>query len=331
MHGEPLESAARVAALLRSARSIVVSSQSPLDGDSVGCEVALLELGPELAPGARWHALNESAVPTLYTFLDGTDRLTVLTPDAAPPEADLLILLDCGALDRFAFLPERFPATRILNLDHHASNTRFGDFHWVAPDHASTGEQVFEIARAAGAGLTPAAARGLYLALAFDTGRFAYSSTRPETLRYAADLVEAGARPEDLFRALWRNRTEGALRMMAFAVQHLNRGAAGRLAWVAVSAADLAAAGATREDLEDLVNLPLTLAGVEVSLLLRELTDGRTKVSLRSDRWFDVAAFAAHFGGGGHVRAAGAVVDLALEAAAAALVPALDAAVRKVS
>jgi len=97
--------------------------------------------------------------------------------------------------------------------------------------------------------------------------------------------------------------------MMGFVIQHLKRDAGGLLAWVAITLEDLDAASATVEDLENLVNLPMTLAGVEVSLLLRELPDGRTKASLRSDRWFDVASFAGRFGGGGHVRAAGMTLE----------------------
>jgi len=306
---DPRENAASVLAELRSARSIVVSSQTPLDGDSVGCEIALLHLAGNLVPGADVRAINESLPPETYGFLPGIQRLEVLAPGGQAPDADVLLILDCGDLGRYSHLPDLFSDSRIVNIDHHASNTRFGHLNWVRPDRASTGEMVFELLEVAGVPLTPEAAQALYVALVFDTGRFAYSNTRPATHRQAAALLEAGVRPEAVFRELERNRPEGALRMMGFVIEHLRRDAGGLLAWVAITLEDLDAASATVEDLEDLVNLPMTLAGVEVSVLLRELPDGRTKASLRSDRWFDVAEFAGRFGGGGHVRAAGMTLE----------------------
>jgi len=309
--GNPQE----ILSALRAARSVVLTSQSPLDGDAVGSELALLELTEQLAPGASVRALNESLPPELYAFLPGIERLGVLSPDEPPPDADLLVVLDCGDLARFRYLPSRFPDARIANLDHHASNTGFGDSLWVAADCSSTGEQVHALFAAAGQRPSRDAATALYLAITFDTGRFAYSNTGPSTLRAAADLVEIGVRPETLFRETERNRSEGALQMTAFAIRNVRREAAGQLAWLTVARTDLTAAGAGPEDLEDLVNVPMALAGVEVSLLLKEVDRGRTKASLRSDRWFDVCAFARHFGGGGHVRAAGMTLDMSLDEA----------------
>ena len=310
---ETSSTTSRILQAIRSARSIVITSQSPLDGDSVGCELALLHTAEVLAPGVAMRALNETPPSRLYDFLTGIERLEVLSPDNPAPEADLLVILDCGDLDRFAYLPGRFPDAHIVNIDHHQSNPGFGDIVWVAPDHASSGEQVFELFQEAG--VTPGleAAEALYLSMVFDTGRFAYSNTRPDTHRYAARLVELGVRPEAMFRALDRNRTRGALRMMAFAIQNLNQAAHGRLGWVVVRADDMAANQANPDDLEDLVNLPMTLKGVEVSVLFKERADGRIKASLRSDRWFDVAAFARRFGGGGHIRAAGMTLAIPVE------------------
>lgn len=323
--GNPQE----ILSALRAARSVVLTSQSPLDGDAVGSELALLELSEQLAPEATVQALNESLPPDLYAFLPGIERLGVLGPDEAPPDADLLLVLDCGDLARFRYLPSRFPGARVVNLDHHISNTGFGDHRWVAADCSSTGEQVHALFAAAGARPSRDAATALYLAITFDTGRFAYSNTGPSTLRAAADLVEIGVRPEAIFRETERNRSEGALRMTAFAIQHVQREAAGQLAWLAVARADLADAEADPEDLEDLVNVPMALAGVEVSLLLKEVEGGRTKASLRSDRWFDVCAFARQFGGGGHVRAAGMTLDLPLAEASRTVGPKLAAAIER--
>lgn len=294
---------------IAAAERIVVSSQSPLDGDSVGCEIALLSLVPAMHPGASIRAINEGLPPRVYRFLDGCEKLEVLEADGDAPATDLLIVLDCGDLGRFDFLPAKFAGTRVVNLDHHASNTGFGDVRWVAPDFASTGEQVMHLAQRAGLTVPKAAAEALYTAMVFDTGRFAYSNTRPETFRDAAILLESGVRPEAMFRALFRSKTRGALALMGFALNAMAFGAAGDAAWVTVRMADLETAGATYEDMEDLVNLPMSLEGMETALLFKELPRGRVKVSLRSDRWFDVADFARRYGGGGHVRASGMTVD----------------------
>jgi len=308
-------SLAEVIQAFETARSVVLTSQSPLDGDSVGCEVALLAAAPALMPEARVTALNESLPSAQYAFLSGVEKLGVLGPDEEAPRADLLVVLDCGDLRRFAYLPQRFPDARVMNIDHHASNSGFGHIAWVAPDRASTAEQIYEILRTAGVPLSRDTARALYAAMVFDTGRFAYSNTRPETHRYAADLLDLGVRPEATFRALYRNRSPAALKMMGFAIETLQLAADGALAWIQICQADMERAGAEPEDLEELVNLPMTLANVEVSMLFREIPGDRIKVSLRSDRWFDVADFAGHFGGGGHVRAAGLTLSAPLDSA----------------
>lgn len=310
---------------MREATAIVVSSQSPLDGDSVGSELALLHLAPQLAPGATLRAINESPPPQLYGFLPGIDRMEVLGPADTPPPADLLIVLDCGDLDRFDYLPSRFTDAKIVNLDHHQSNTGFGDVHWVAETLASTGEQVAAIAELAGATLDRAAAEALYAAIVFDTGRFAYSNTSAATLRIAATLLDAGVRPEAMYRELFRSRSEASLRLMGLALSRIQYAPDRDAAWVAIRTADLDRAGGGYEDLEDLVNLPMSLRGMEVSLLFKELPDGRAKVSLRSDRWFDVAAFARGYGGGGHVRAAGMTVPGPLDRSVAEVSAALVA------
>lgn len=318
-----------ILAALRAARRVVVTSQTPLDGDAVGSELALIELTESIVPGASVRALNESLPPDLYGFLPGVEKLGVLGPDEEPPEADLVVVLDCGDLGRFSYLPSRFPDAKVANLDHHASNTGFGDHAWVAADCSSTGEQVHALFAAAGVQPSRDAATALYLAITFDTGRFAYSNTRPSTLRAAADLVEIGVRPEAMFRETVRNRSEGALRMTAFAIQNMHREAAGQLVWLSVAHSDLEKANADPEDMEDLVNVPMLLSGVEVSLLLKEVADGRTKGSLRSDRWFDVCAFARLYGGGGHVRAAGMTLDMPLPEAARTIAPRLAAAIER--
>ncbi len=309
---------------MRDATAIVVSSQSPLDGDSVGSELALLHLASQLAPNATVRAINEAAPPRLYGFLPGIERLEILGPNDEAPPTDLLIVVDCGDLDRFDYLPSRFRDARVVNLDHHQSNTGFGDVHWVAETLASTGEQVARIAEVAGATLDRPAAEALYAAIVFDTGRFAYSNTSAETLRIAATLLDAGVRPEAMYRELFRSRSPASLQLTGLALSRIRYNDARDAAWVAIRTTDLEEAGGGYEDLEDLVNVPMALRGMEVSLLFKELPDGRAKVSLRSDRWFDVAAFARGYGGGGHVRAAGMTVPGPLDRSVDEVTAALD-------
>jgi bifunctional oligoribonuclease and PAP phosphatase NrnA len=149
------------------------------------------------------------------------------------------------------------------------------------------------------------AARGLYVALVTDTGGFRFSNTRPRTLRVAAELLESGVDPEEIYLEVYARAPEGRPRLFAEALQTLVVEPQHGLAWVTVPPGAIERLGVSSDDLDGVVEFPRSIEGVRMALLFREVSQGRVKVSLRSVGEVDVAAFAKGFGGGGHTKAAG--------------------------
>ena len=156
--------------------------------------------------------------------------------------------------------------------------------------------------------ITPEMATGLLTAIAMDTGWFRHPTTRPETLRTAAELVEAGAELDTLYRLLFERNTLSRLTMFGEALAALRTDLNGRVAYTAVTREDFARTGAIPPDTEDLVDYTVSIRGVEVGLLFIEQKRGGIKMSARSREGFDCARLAANFGGGGHKAAAGAIL-----------------------
>jgi phosphoesterase RecJ-like protein len=176
---------------------------------------------------------------------------------------------------------------------------------YLDPTAAATGELIFELAVANGWPLTRAAARGLYVALLTDTGGFRFSNTHPRTLRIAAELLETGLDPEQIYLDVYARAPEGRPRLFAEALQTLVVEPEIGLAWVTVPPGAIERLGVSSDDLDGVVEFPRSIDGVRMALLFREVSQGRVKVSLRSVGDVDVAAFAKQFGGGGHTKASG--------------------------
>ncbi|MDI3298160.1 MAG: 30S ribosome-binding factor RbfA [Bacillota bacterium] len=302
-----------VARVLRAARSFLIAVHVRPDGDAVGSALAL-GLALERA-GRRVRFLVDGGIPRNLAWLPGADRFE---PPAALDEApEAAVLLDCGDLERVGQVrPLLDQAQEVVNIDHHPSNTRFGSTRWLEPSAAAVGEQVLDLLDELGLELDERVATALFASIASDTGGFRYANTRAETLERAARLVRAGAKPAEISRRLWEERPLSSLRLLSRTLESLEVAAGGAYAWVRVPRAALEAAGAAEEEVEGLVNYPRTLQGVEVAALFQEASlEGRpaVRVSLRSNRWLDVARVAARFGGGGHARAAGCTVPGALD------------------
>ena len=156
-------------------------------------------------------------------------------------------------------------------------------------------------------------AQALYAGLVSDTGNFRHSNSTPKVHLAAADLIAQGVHPARTFNALYQTATPAKLRLFGRAMGGLQLRDGGRFAYVSVTRADLEACGASPEDLDELVEEPRRLKGVEVAALFSETTDGRAKVSLRSRERVDVNAVCRQFGGGGHRLASGAKASAPLE------------------
>ena len=212
-----------------------------------------------------------------------------------------------------------------INIDHHASGKPFGELNWIDRDACSVGELVHRLVKAAGGAVTQEMATCLYVTLLTDTGGFCYGGIRANTFRLAGELVEAGADPVLIAREVYFNNPFAKVLLLGRALSTLRRvpDGDGPLAWLWVTHEDMVETRAIEEDCEGVVNYALSVAGVEAAVFLRELPEGRIRLSLRSKGKVNVAAISARLGGGGHENAAGCTLDGPIERAAEEILAAL--------
>ncbi|MDQ7844090.1 MAG: DHH family phosphoesterase [Armatimonadota bacterium] len=289
-----------IAGILRTTPDALIVCHVAPDGDCLGSALALA-----LACGqCGVQALVGSAdgVPEVYRFLPGSDRILTAPPERA---CAVGVAVECSSLDRAGAFAEVLARSRtVINIDHHQSNTAFGDIVFHDPAAAAVGEQISEVIRAMAVPLTRELAQCLLTAIVTDTGRFGFPNTTPRTLRLAADLVAAGGSIPAVVERVYETRTAGGLRLLGASLQRLALAAEGRIAWTAVTPQMLQEAGAGADDVTGIVNLLRQIRGVQVALLFEVTPDG-VRVGIRSRDGVRAHAIAEAFGGGGHAGAAG--------------------------
>lgn len=312
-------------ALDRASR-VVLATHHNADGDGAGSQAAL---AAHLAQrGKHVRIVNPTPFPEPFAFL--LDDISSVLPvggraaAGACRDADLAVVLDTSDVKRIGpvhALVRHLPA---VVIDHHPAGAN--EIPGIVVRNtaaAATGEMLFHLLERAGASWTPQMAAALYTAVLTDTGGFRFSNTTPECLRAAARLVELGAAPHDLHRRMYGSFRRRRFALLQESLATLEVHESGRVAWMLVPAAAYRRTQAAIEDLEGFVDVPRSIRGVEVALLFRVTKDGQTKVSMRSGAAVDVNRLAAAFGGGGHPRAAGAVLAVPMEDAVQRVVAAV--------
>ncbi|MCL6450856.1 MAG: bifunctional oligoribonuclease/PAP phosphatase NrnA [Acetobacteraceae bacterium] len=292
----------RALGVLRRAESFLLLLHESPDGDSVGSTLGLaLGLG---RLKKRVVTAGVDPLPEQYRFLPGAD-LVQPWPQVGG-SYDAAVLIDCGDLARVG-PPQRVreAARLVLNIDHHPTNTGFGDINLVDPAAPAAGGIVYDLLRGLRVDPTAEMATCLYAALLTDTGSFRYENTSAPALALGAELVRLGADPGLVAMEVYETKPLSHLRLLQGALKTLRTSPDGRVAWMRVTPGMMAEAGATDGETEGLVNYARMVEGAEVGILFREVGGGRVKISLRSRRHVDVGRLAAEFGGGGHARAAG--------------------------
>jgi bifunctional oligoribonuclease and PAP phosphatase NrnA len=305
----------RVADELRSRDKFLLTAHEGPDGDALGSLLGMHYLLTALGKDSvMFLTAKEFPLPIEYRFLPLEEVFHEAPADMADRTA---IFLDCGNIDRMPvdFLNEG--AHEIINIDHHHDNTHFGDLNLVDVDASCTAEIVYELAALLGVRITPEMASALYVGLITDTGKFMYDSTNARTHRIAADLIEAGVAVDDTYRRLYEHVPIEKIRLVARALNGIQRHCDQRLVLAYITAEDYQATGAGEEMTEGIIDHLRSIEGAQIAALIRDLGDrGRAarKVSLRSSSGeVDVSAIARKKGGGGHKRAAGFSTDLELD------------------
>lgn len=294
------------AAIRRSERVLICGHVSP-DGDSLG---SVLALGLTLEKlGKKVTMAGPDPVPAIYDFLPGAERFWVGEPPA--DKFDTLIVLDCSVPERLGRGYQELLNSQleIINIDHHAGSLSFGTYRYVDHLSASVGEIIFELLHLMKVSITMETAICLYTAIITDTGSFQYDSTTPDTHRRVAKLLEIGVPAAEICTRLYEEKPKASILLLGQALNTLSLSPCGKVCWITVSREMLNKTGAKDEHTEGLVNFTRSIRGVEVGLLFHEVSDNKYKISFRSKNLVDVNRLAALFGGGGHARAAGCVLQ----------------------
>lgn len=308
---------------LRQVGRVMVATHQRPDGDALGSAAGLIAGLRKLGAEAEL-ALFEAPPARYASLLDGC-QWRLWPENLERGVFGALVIVDTGAraqLEPMAARLDEMPPTIVI--DHHATppdvGLRESDLRVIDPHASASCLMITEWLETSAIPLDPQSATALFTGLATDTGWFRFPSVDARTLRAATRLVEAGVRPSEIHERLYQQEPIERLRLVARMLNRLELRANGRLAVMTLRQEDFERTGATGGMTEDLVNEAGKLAGVEATVLLTENEDGVVRVNLRSRGELNVAALAAQFGGGGHVRAAGARVSGDFDAVAARVV-----------
>lgn len=301
--------------LIAGAKRILISGHLSPDGDSLGSMIALARLlknaGYNAVATADLNALGKPG------FLTGVEEL-IPCKKLKRQKFDLFIAVDCGAFDRMP--PEVRPVAEKLTkicIDHHVTNTQFGDVSIVDSAASSTGELIWRFAKWNEWKLDSVIAEALWVAMITDSGRFAYDSTTPSTLRAAGDILKYGVRTALINDIIYGNFSRKAIELKRIAWRSLHIWKNRKVAEVTLTRDDFRSVRGTKADAEDIIEIPRSVTKNEIALFFYQIPDRtkETRCSIRTRGDWDATVLAGKFGGGGHVKAAGCTIKSTMSVA----------------
>ncbi len=289
----------RIARKLRASRSIVITSHLRPDGDSICTGLALARMLENL--GKSVQLVNHDPTPFPFSDLPAVRRITV---GQVPPGAfDLAILLECANVGRSG--QQNLDGYFKINIDHHQSYDTYADINWIDSSASAVGEMAFILAERLKLPVTPEIAGHLYCAIVSDTGCFQFSNTTARSFDVSHKLVNLGANPIKTTEFLFKNNTPQKIRLLGQVLSTLRLNRHGNIATITMFKKTLDDLNLREIDTEDITTQARSIKGVEVVLFFKEMAKDKFRVSVRSKDEANAAAVAEHFGGGGHVHAAG--------------------------
>lgn len=280
----------------------VLSSHARPDGDSIGSQLAMAYALKALGKDVR--LVNKDRAPAMLQPFPGVETIEIA--DTVDGDVDASIIMECSDLARtgVACLDRSF----VINIDHHPGNTGYGQINWFDPSAAACGEMVFDLIEALGVPISLDIATHVYVAILTDTGSFHYSNITPRTFAIAQRCVEAGVEPVKVSRHVYDSNSMGRLKLFGAVLSAMQIDHTGRIAVLYLDHAMAREAGGTYEDVEGLINQPLTVKEIQAVVFFKQSEGDEYRVSMRSKGHIDIGAVAKQFGGGGHKNAAGCTV-----------------------
>ncbi len=321
MNGKERITMKKVAELIKKSNKAVILPHINADGDAIGSSMAMREMLSYLGISAEIYT-EEPVEERLGFIADG-----IKTYEGEVCDFDLCIVLDCGDADR---LGKRFEimekAQRTVCLDHHRTNTGFGDAFVIIPEASATGEIMFDLCNELGVTMTRDLARFVYAAILSDTGGFAYSNTTVKTFSIASELVKYDINHAEVARLMFDTVDMNSELIKAELTKEIKSFCDGKIRTVSATREICEKFGVDVEEIEGLVDIPRRIRGTEIAVAIKEHED-HVRVSLRSNEYADVSKIATEFGGGGHMRAAGCTIYKSLSEALEDIVKACEGAI----
>ncbi len=307
----------KIKSLISESENILILSHKNPDGDNIG---SIIALGLSLrSQNYNVTLANLDPVPSDYLFLEGASEFNLLSK-LELNDFDLIIALDCSDLERVGDNRILEFSGEIINIDHHKTNSSFGDINIVDTDACATGEIVYGVLRDLGFPIDRKIANALYTAISTDSGSFKYSSVTAKTHRIIADLIENGINVGEINIKLYQNRSLERAKLFIEAYNTIKFYEENRIGMMIVTKEMMSETNTENEDTEGLINFIRDIDTVEIAILLREVSPTIYKASFRSKGTVDVSELAALFGGGGHKQASGATINMVLNDAQKSLI-----------
>ena len=296
----------QIAKFILESKKIGITYHVSPDGDAVGSVLALFNALKSLNKDC--YIISKDTLSENLRFLKGSDEITGEIIEAVD-ETDIVVVLDCGNLERVSANLKEFTGT-IINIDHHLSNDKYGDINYIDSNAAATAEIVFELLNLMGISFEKEDSvikdigTCMYTSIVTDTGGYRHSNVTERTHRISAVLKKIGVDNTFIYQSLFDNKDFSRIKLIGKALSSMQLILNGKVALLEIDKNFTADLGIDIGDTSDIISYGLQIKGVEVTLLLKEVEDG-VKASLRAKSYVDVRKIAEVFGGGGHIRASG--------------------------
>ena len=301
MKGSLKKSISKAIDIIKESKKIYIGSHVQPDGDNIG---SLLALGKALNKiNKDVKILKVDHIPSDYEFLPGIELIKEYEIER---ELDLFVALDCSDMERLG-MGKQFAenANCIINIDHHITNTNFGDINIISPSSAATGELVYELINEMKVEIDKDIATCLYTAISTDTGSFIYSNTTYKTHLIVAKLLQTGIDANNININLYQRKSLERTKLLIDTLKDMEMYLDGKVGIVTVTRELLVSNNAKLEDTEGIISFVRDIDSIEVACLLKEIDKNEIKISMRSKENVDVSKICSKLNGGGHKRAAG--------------------------
>ncbi len=308
----------KIVDIINGGKKFIITTHLFSEGDAIGSELALKRFLCGLNKDAV--IVNNEVLPSVYSCFDTDNDVQFLKSKNVNIDLnafDAIFIVDVADWSQLGDFADTIKASQITKvcIDHHPTNPGFADVNVVVKDASSAGELIFDLIRYMDGEITQEIAIPLYLSIATDTGWFKFSNTSAKALQACSDLIKAGVKSELIYEKLYQRKNISYLKLLNSTLGILRPECDGKLVWTKMTKDMIKSSGVEFVDTDVIIDLIRAVNEVEVVIVFRELGERKTKVSFRSKHTVNVAKLASDFGGGGHVRAAGASINQPIDTA----------------